>query len=161
MKVMKMKKLFFIVAITVGLTTLMSTTCKKDEPETPVTCNGFVSASSTGKIINTYCFNALVSYDYVSGESLSLLCRQDGDPIYSCLISINPVVGPGTYNVSSIDPGYVELNVHGDENEFYKSEQGTITITEISSTTIKGTFSVTTVGYYNKATVNVTGSFSM
>lgn len=163
---MKLKRFVFVFFIAIGLVSLMSTTCSKDDQNDPNggTCTGSVSAKTTGNLTADYCFDVLVSYEYVTNQSLSLVCRQDGDPIYSCSISLNAsngnFTGPGTYNCGFDEVGYVELDIHGNDNEYYKAQSGTITITEVDETHFVGSFSVSTIGYYNGKTVSFTGTIN-
>jgi hypothetical protein len=160
---MNFKKLLFNFTLIAGLTILMSTTCKKDEPNDPSgNCDGYASANASGQISTSLCFNALVSYQYTADESLSFVARQDGDPTYSINIQMTSgngaFNGPGTYSCGFDAPGYVELDIHGSDDEFYKAQSGTITITTVDNTHFNATFNVVTVGYYNEKTVNLSGT---
>lgn len=160
---MKIEKVLFYLSLIVGLTLLMSTTCEKDDSNDPAgTCDGYVSATTSGELNATLCFDVLVSYEYSSGESLSFVTRQDGEPIYSCTIQMSSgngtFNGPGTYQCGFDEPGYLELDIHGVENEFYKAQSGTITITQLDESHFNATFNVVTVGYYNEKTVTIVGT---
>jgi len=166
---MKIKKLILLLTIALGLMTLMSTKCEKDDPDTPDpnTCNGIVGASASGNVTQNLCFDELLHFNYESGDLIYFGCRESGASVYSMTISVNTYAAggvsgllvPGTYGCSPDDPGFIELVVHGDEdNEFYKSQSGTITITQMSETIFKATFNVVTVGFYNEQTVNFSGT---
>lgn len=156
--------LFFGLAI--GLITLMSTTCKKSDPDEPDpnTCSGYITASATGNLTANFCFDKLAEYIYVPGETVSFITNQEGEPFYSCHIQLNSYNGAfngaGTYNCGFEEVGYVELVVHGTDNEFYKAQSGTITITQVDDTHFKATFNVVLVGYYNEKTVNFSGTIN-
>ncbi|NOY51273.1 MAG: hypothetical protein GXO88_12030, partial [Chlorobi bacterium] len=72
---MKKKKLLLLLVITLGLTTLMSTTCKKDEP-TAATCDGVASATATGEIDQTFCFDLVTTYNYDPENYISFWARE-------------------------------------------------------------------------------------
>ncbi len=161
---MKLKKLFLLFGLSLLMTVFMSTTCEKDDPDDPGSggCTAFVSGSTTGALNGTYCFEVLVSYDYSPGESFSMVTRQDGDPIYSCTLqSYSGFTGPGTYSCGYDEPAYIELVVHGTDNEFYKAQSGTLTITEVDGSHLKGSFNVVAKGYYNEQTINFSGTINM
>ncbi len=160
---MELKKLMAFLGLTLGVLMLMSASCNKDESDDPGgSCTGFISATATGELNATLCMEALVSYDYTEGESLSLIARQDGEPIYSCTIQLRsyagPITGVGTYTCGLDEVGYVELDIHGAENEFYKAQSGTITVTQLNATNFQATFNVVTKGYYNGKTLNLSGT---
>ncbi len=160
---MNVRKILLVFGLITGLLTLMSASCNKDEGDDPgSSCTGYVSATATGEINTTLCTNAFVSYSYIPGESLSFVTRQDGEPIYSITIQLRSyagtISGVGTYSCGLDEVGYVELDIHGDDSEFYKAESGTLTITQLSETNIEASFSVVTKGYYNGKIVNLNGT---
>ena len=125
---MKLKKLFFIVAITFGLATLMSTKCEKDEPSDPSNCTEVVSASSTGYFTLSFCFDNVTSYSFEPENSISFWARETLTD-YGMDISIyakdDIPVSIGTYNCGSGEQGFVEL-ITAQDGDFYKSQSGTI-----------------------------------
>ena len=155
---MKVKKIILLLSIAVGLTLLMSTKCEKDDPDNPTTCEGIVSATASGYVNADFCFDALVTYENNDNQDLYFTVRQDGEPIYSCTIDIAVLDGPGTYNFAVDSPYYIELVVHGDENEFYKGQSGSITISQVDAANFVASFNAVTLGYYNEQTVNFSGS---
>lgn len=161
---MKIKKIFMLMVVAIGLTTLMSTTCDKDDPDNLDTCNGVVTASVTGYINQDFCFDNLNSYTYEPTEYLTLWARETATDI-GFDIRINAVsnqqITPGTYNCGSGEPGFVEFIIEDAGNtgsDFYKSQSGTITLTQASESTFKATFNVVAIGYYNEETTNFSGT---
>lgn len=159
---MKARKIILLFSIAIGLMTLMSTTCEKDDPDNPDpnTCDGFVTATASGNISTNFCFDILNTYENTNNESATLNVRQEGNPEYACGIYVYTLNGPGTYNCGYDEPCFIELILHGDDNEFYKSQSGTLTITQVDEANFKATFNVVTVGYYNEQTVNFSGTVS-
>jgi hypothetical protein len=160
---MDLKKMMTFLGMLVGALMLMSASCNKDESDDPGgSCTGYVSATASGELNATLCMEALVSYDYVDGESLSFITRQDGEPIYSCTIQLRsyagPITGVGTYNCGLDEVGYVELDIHGTDNEFYKAQSGTLTVTQLDATNFQATFNIVAKGYYNGKTLNLSGT---
>lgn len=147
-----------LLGLAIGLITLMSSQCNNDDPDDPASCDGYAKATSSGFINADYCFNALVHYNYEVDQSIMFSARQDGEPIYACTINVHSFTGTGTYNCGTDEPGFVELVLHGDDNEFYKSQSGTVTITQFDDLHLEASFNVTAVGYYNEETINFTGS---
>jgi hypothetical protein len=158
---MKTKKLLFLLAVTLGLTTLMSTTCKKDEPAAAA-CDGVVSATATGEIDQIFCFDLVTTYNYDPANYISLWAHESSSN-FSFDCSVNSENGqsvtPGTYQCGPDNPGFVEL-INEQDGDFYKSQSGTLTITSASETNITGSFSVVAKGYYNNKTINFNGNFS-
>lgn len=155
---MKIKRLLFFVAIGVGLTALMSTTCKKDEPDNPDNCQGNSSATATGYLSSSFCFDVLTTYEFDPNGELSFVSRQSGEPEYALSFKIYDYQGLKTYNCGPDQEGYAELIVHGTDNEFYKAQSGTVTISEVSETSLKAKFSFVCKGYYNEESVNLIGN---
>lgn len=160
---MKINKSAMLVLAAIGLMTLMSTTCNKEENGDPANCTGYVSATASGNVSANLCFDILNSYDYTPNTSVSLWARQTGAD-YGFDISISPGDGsditPGTYQCGT-GPGFVELIWETDtDSEFYKSQSGTITVTKIDADSFEATFNVEAVGYYNKQSITYTGTVS-
>jgi hypothetical protein len=84
--------------------------------------------------------------------------RKSADSNYACDISVSPFTGAKSYNCGPNSPGYVELVIHGKNNEYYKAQSGTITVSQADVSHFKATFNVTTKGYNNGKTVNLQGS---
>ena len=160
---MKIKKTLFLLGLMFGLMTLMSTTCntEDDDPANP-DCNGYAQMTATGYINNTFCFDDNPQFSYEEDNQLvifSAIVTIDGI-IYSCGITINDFTGTKSYTCGPDNPGYVELIIHGDENEFYKSQSGTLNVTQAGADDFVATFDVTAKGYYNGETVTLKGSVS-
>jgi|GEM_PF-1135766 len=166
---MKLKKIILLSLIAIGLTTLMSTTCDKDDPDEPSGCNGIAWATVTGEINTDFCADQQLHFNYEEGSLIFFGAKQSGDPMYSLIVSVNTygVTGehgllvPGTYQCVYGEAGYIELDMHGEANEYYKSKSGSITITEMSESTFKATFSVVAEGYEGGGTVNISGGVDM
>ena len=135
----------------------MSTTCEKDDPDEPSGCEGIAAASATGYITQSFCFDALVTYEYELNGNCQFTARQSGDPEYAYSFRIYEFTGNGTYNCGPDQDAFSELILHGADNEFYKAQSGTVTITEYSLSGMKATFNLVTKGYYNDEIVNISG----
>jgi len=160
---MRFRQILFFFTLVLGMFVLMSGSCNKNETEDPSgSCTGYVTATATGAFTSNLCFDVLVSYSYVPGESLNFVTRQDGEPTYSCTIQLNSgngsFNGPGTYACGFDEVAYVELDIHGTDNEYYKAKSGTITITQIDEAHLSATFNVVTEGYYNAKSLNFSGT---
>jgi len=153
----KMKKIVIILGLVLGLITLMSSECNNSDPVNP-DCTGIIAATSTGFLAQDFCFDVLVTYDFKGTDGLDITARQDGDLTYVFTINLWGYNGPDTYNISPDSHGFAEMVVHGDETEFYKVTSGTFTVTEADDNTLKGSFDISTVGYYNDETVNFKGT---
>ena len=154
---MKVKRMMFFLGLALGLITLMSSECNNSDPVDP-SCDGIIVASATGFLTESFCFDILVTYDYKGADGIDIAARQEGDVEYAFAINLYGYNGPGTYNLGPESHGFAELIIHGDDNEFYKVQSGTLSITEADASTMKATFSIVTVGYYNGQTVNISGS---
>lgn len=69
----------------------------------------------------------------------------------------------GTYNCGQGNPGFVELiyeAIDGNEQEFYKSQSGTLTITQVDANHFIGSFDVVALGYYGHESINFKGTFN-
>lgn len=167
---MELRRILLFVGVIIGMTILMSTKCEKDDdPDGPGSCTEVASASASGEISGNYCFDQQLHFNYEAGDLIYFGAKQNGNPIYTLTVSVNTygiggesgLLVPGTYGCGQDDAGYVELIVHGETNEFYKSKSGSITITEMSDNTFKATFNVVTEGYNNGGAVNVSGTVNM
>ena len=152
---MKIRKFMFLTGLVLALVTLMSSECNK--VDTNPTCDGYASAESSGAFTNNFCFDTLNHFNYES-SNVYFMASQPGDVHYTLDFSINPCDGPGTYNCGQDQPGFLELIVHGDDNEFFKSQSGTITITKIDENHVEGSYEVITEGYYNHSSLNLKGN---
>ncbi len=159
---MNIKKIMFLLGLSLGLITLMSSQCETEEPIPD--CNGVVTATATGHFEQTFCFDKLSSYDYNPATSISLWARESTTDIgFDMSISAdkNKSITPGTYNCGNGEPGFVEIIIEDqtiDNHDFYKSKSGTITITQATETSFNATFNVVAVGYYNGETINLSGT---
>ncbi len=159
---MRFRKIMFLLGLSLGLITLMSSQCETEDPIP--NCNGIATATATGNIEQTFCFDNVTTYNYDPTTSISFWARESTTDIgFDMSISAvnNQAITPGTYNCGSGEPGFVELileNLTNGENEFYKSQSGTITLTQASESNFSATFNVVAVGYYNGKTINFTGT---
>ena len=161
---MKTRKVLFMILVVAGLTTLMSTTCDKNNDPDP-SCDAIISVSVSGSINENYCFPDLVSYDYYPNERVSIVARLSDTDFTRMNVSVadydGAFTGPGTYGCTPDEPGYVELIFEEtDGNEFYKSQSGSITITQCDANNFKASFDVQAKGYYNEQTVSFSGTVS-
>ena len=142
---------------------LSSTSCNKDDDETDEgnsSCNGYVSASISGAIDATICLDRYVSYINNSNETVTLTVGETNSITYSMFIQARDNFGgTGTFSCGMNEKGYVELDIHGDNSEFYKSTSGTLTITKVDASSFEGKFDVTCKGYNNGKEVKLTGWF--
>ena len=154
------KRIILSFGLLLGLVTLMGTTCNKENNPPDDNCTGYIQATASGFIEQSFCFDSSPQYTFdESNGILNFSANVTIDSVtYSCDVSVNPYSGPDTYNCGNENPGYVELILHGSNNEYYKSQSGTVTVTEADATHFKATFSVETKGYYNEQTVNISGS---
>ncbi|PLX10204.1 MAG: hypothetical protein C0598_10960 [Marinilabiliales bacterium] len=157
---MKIKKLLFLVVISVGIMTLMSTTC--DKVEDPAGCSGVASATATGEISQSFCFDEVTSFTYDPENRLSFWAKETSTDYgfdFSIYAQNDQSITPGTYQCGPDNPGFVEL-ITAQDGDFYKSQSGTITISSANQTSMSGSFNVVCEGYYNKKTINFSGTFS-
>lgn len=152
-----MKNVVILLGLAIGLITLMSSQCNGSDPVDPA-CNGIITATATGFVAESFCFDVLVTYDYKGVDGIDITARQDGDVQYAFTIILYGYNGPGTYSLGPESHGFAEMIVHGAETEFYKVQSGSVSITEADETTMKATFDIVTTGYYNEENVNFTGS---
>ncbi len=156
------KSIIFILALMLGMVTFTSTTCNKTDNPSEPDCAGYAQATATGNLSQSFCFDANPQYTYDEENqrlNFSAVTTVDGI-VYSCDLSVYPYTGTQSYSCGADAPGYVELVIHGDENEYYKSQSGTLEITQADATHLTATFNVVTKGYNNGKTVNLTGSVS-
>lgn len=146
-----------VLGLALGLISLMSSECNNSDPVDPG-CNGIIAANATGFLAESFCFDVPVTYDYKGTEGIDITARQEGDVEYAFSIFLYGYNGPGSYNLGPESHGFAELIIHGNENEFYKVQSGTLSITEADETKMKATFNIVTVGFYNEQTVNISGA---
>jgi len=167
---MKTKRIFQLVVIVLGAITLsMSTSCGKEKEEDPpvdpsFTCSGVLGVEITGFMEKDICFDKAITYYYNDTMRVSLYSGLNNDTKYNFDLAVTgnkdvKFTGPGTYNCGDKMPGFVELRVNGANNEFYKSQSGTITISKSSGNSFEGTFSVSALGSNNGKKVELKGSF--
>ena len=165
---MSAKKTMILLGVAIfSLLIFTASSCDDDNNNstpTPPSCQGIVSASATGYVSATICCNVAGQFYYVEGEKVELWANQEGEPNYGVVVNAlsydGGFTGAGIYNCGPNDIGYVELIIHGNENEFYKSQSGTLYITQVNTNILVATFDVIAVGYYNGETINFSGSVS-
>jgi len=159
---MKIKKIMFLAFISIGMMTLMSTTCEKISDE-PTNCSGIASGTASGEVSASYCFDNLSTYDFIDQDHVLFfaheLSTEAGIQIsYYEYQGVPPKTG--TFQCGSDNGGgYIQLITPGHE-EFYNSVSGTLTITNITDNSFEGSYDVTCEGYYNKKTITLKGTFS-
>ncbi len=154
------KRVLFVLGLFFGLISLTATTCNKENNPPDDNCTGYVEATVTGYIDQSFCFVDNPQYTYSEENQMlnfSANVTVDGKT-YSIDVSVNPYTGPQSYSCGMDNAGYVELVVHGDENEFYKAQSGTLEITQADASHLTATFNVSAKGYYNEQTVSLSGS---
>lgn len=156
-----------VIGLALGLVTLMSSTCNKEEdPADPGQCSGYVSAVATGGINANFCFTTITTFTYEPNNLVTLWARQaDNYGFDVSLYSDNQAdLVPGTYTCGSGGFAFVELIFEDpadpSTNEFYKSQSGTLTVTQVNQNSFKGSFNVVAVGYYNGKSINFSGTFT-
>jgi len=155
------KKVLVVLGLILGLATLMSSTCNNNSEDSPdPECDGYIQATSTGIINNTFCFDSSPEYIYNEADQrVNFNASVTIDEVsYICDVSVYPYTGAKSYDCAPDKPGYVELVIHGNESEFYKSQSGTLTITQADATHLKATFDVIIKGYYNQETASLKGT---
>lgn len=152
---MKLKKTFLFMVLIIGTVSLMlSSSCNKDDD-----CGGYVTAKTSGALSSDFCFDRFVSYDYYANDRVSLVVGEESSMTYSFDLSVHDNTGTGTFQCGPGNPGFVEIVVHGSDNEFYQSQSGTITVSKVSDTGFEGSFDVDAVGYNNGKSVKISGTF--
>lgn len=158
---MKIKRIFFLVVITLGIMTLMSTTCEKISDE-PFNCSGIASGTASGEVNGSYCFDDLSTYDFTPQDHVLFFAHE---------LSTEAGIQISYYEHQGVPPktgafqcgqdygGYIQLITPGHE-EFYNSVSGTLTITNITDNSFEGSYDVTCEGYFNKNTITLKGTFS-
>jgi hypothetical protein len=161
---MKTTKTFYLSVLTVMFVFLLNASCQKDDNTGGNdTCNGVISVKASGALDDNICFINSSDFGYTENERV-YLSASGNNQTYGFDVSVvandGTFTGPGTYNCGQDQPGFVELVIHGNENEFYKSISGTITITEVDQNRFKGSFNVEAKGYYNQQGVTLSGTFN-
>ena len=154
---MKTKKILFVITILFGFAIILTTSCAKeednDDDEGTNSCSGYISVKATGEVNADYCLDKLLNYD-----ATELNVTDKNDDTYNLFVKMIDGLKVGTFNCgSSYNGGYVELNFHGNNNEFYGSKSGTLTITRVDQNTLEGSFDVICNGYNNKKDVHLIG----
>ncbi|MBU1369194.1 MAG: hypothetical protein KJ578_07610 [Bacteroidetes bacterium] len=163
---MKTRIISFLSLVLLGLYLISASGCnKKDDDESPTTCSGPAQVSVAGAITGSYCLQEVTNFKYDDHIEINIVLSNGGDESVMLFASVgyageglNP--GPGTYQCGGENPGYVQLGYHGTNQEFYNSVSGTLTITSVSQSSLKGSFSVTSKGYYDEETATVTGTIN-
>ena len=155
------KNMMILLGLFIGLTTLMSTTCNKESnPPANPNCSGIAQVTISGFISGNYCFEKLNEYVFDQNNNSIRFgaTATEGNNTYSIYVNIYTYTGTQTYNCGPDEAGYVELDMHGDQSEFYKTQSGTVTVSKADADHFEATFNVTTKGYNNKESVTLSGS---
>jgi hypothetical protein len=157
---MKIKQSILLMGLFLTAISFMSSTCNTEDDNPPDPgCSGYAQMTVTGYINNTFCFDDNLQFSYEAENQLvvfSAIVTID-DAIYSCGITINDFTGEKSYACGLDKPGYIELVKHGNDNEYYKSQSGTVNVTKIDDTHFEATFNVEAKGYYNNKSVTLQG----
>lgn len=160
---MNTRTLSFFSLLLLGLYLLSATSCNKKDDDNASECTGPAQINVTGAVTGNYCLQDVTSFSYDDHIEINIILNNGGGESVMLFARVgyageglNP--GAGTYQCGDDNPGYVQLGYHGANQEFYNSVSGTLTITSVSASSLKGSFSVTAEGYYDSQTVNVTGT---
>jgi len=160
-----MKKAFKYLAISLGLIVFMSTTCDTSNDPAP-SCNGVANITSTGTIDESFCYDQLSNFRYEEGDHIYFVASISEGSTYALGVDVNTyklngtsnLLHTGTYNCGPDYPGSVALIVQGtDQNEYYSSTSGTISISQMSDNSFKATFDVSAVHNINNTTIQIKG----
>lgn len=156
MKTMKMKSLLLIVVLISGITLV---SCKKDSDPGPVGSNGTLSLSYNGTS-----WSAGLSVQAVNTNGVLNVTGSDANA-HQAAVTLYEVTGPGTYKVGpNANVGNAIRWTEGiDPKQTYMASfvlgSGTVTITELSATKVKGTFSGTALNTDQSSKTITDGSF--
>ena len=137
---MKMKSILLSVVLIAGV---LLVSCKKDDDTIPAGSNGNMSLSYDGTS-----WSASMSVQAVNTNGVINITGSDASA-HQAAVTLYEVTGPGTYKVgANANVGNSIRWTEGiDPKQTYNASfvlgSGTVTITELSATKIKGTFSGT------------------
>ena len=137
---MKMKSILLSVVLIAGV---LLVSCKKDDDTTPVGSNGSMSLSYDGTS-----WSASMSVQAVNTNGVINITGSDASA-HQAAVTLYEVTAPGTYKVgANANAGNSIRWTEGiDPKQTYNASfvlgSGTVTITELTATKIKGTFSGT------------------
>ena len=158
---MKTRTLSFLSLLLLGLYLLSAAACNKKDDDNASECTGPAQLSVSGAVTGNYCLQEVTSFSYDDQVEINIILNDGGGESVMLFASVGGEginVGPGTYQCGGENPGYVQLGYHGTNQEFYNSTSGTLNISSVSASSLKGSFSVTANGYYDNQTVTVTGT---
>lgn len=72
-------------------------------------------------------------------------------------ISLEPFLGPATYNLGQSFKHNCELIVQGSSDEFYKCTSGTFTVNKADQKALTADFQIVVEGFYNKKIIHAQG----
>ena len=168
---MKIRKIILLFLITIGLISIINSSCKKDDTPEIYVSHVFYDAyiEIGGSIVDDIELHEDGYYNYEEGKSLSFSVVRNGEVKYSFIVNINiseindsTVVNlPMIFNCDIIDPdapGYVELIVEGDQNEKYISQSGIIEVMRMNQNLFVAYFDILLMGKNNGGNVTLVGN---
>ncbi len=163
----KTKTLQIVTLFVTAVFLISAASCNKkdDDNPDPATCNGPAQVTVSGAINGSYCLQEVTTFAYDDHIQISIVSTTTNGESVMLFANVgyageglNP--GTGTYQCGGENPGFVQLGFHGSTEEFFNSTSGTLTITEISETSMKASFNVTSKGYYDNQIVTVSGTIN-
>jgi len=156
MKTMKMKSLLLIVVLISGISLV---SCKKDSDPGPVGSNGTINLKYDGTD-----WSASMSVQAVNTNGVINVTGSDANA-HQAAVTLYSVTGPGTYQVGAngATGNSIRWTEGIDPKQTYNASfvlgSGTVTVTELSTTNIKGTFSGTVFNTEQASKSITNGSF--
>jgi len=138
---MKSRELLFMIVIA-GIVMLGSCKKKSDDPANPVGSNGAITLKVDGST-----WNASLSVQAVNSNGVINVTGSDSNANQAG-VTLYGVTAPGTYQVGPPNAGNMLRWTEGlGQTDTYQASgvigTGTVTVTELSSSKVKGTFSFT------------------
>ncbi|MCG3165722.1 MAG: hypothetical protein POELPBGB_01497 [Bacteroidia bacterium] len=132
-----MKKVYSSVLV-IATVILLITSCKENDPGLGTyKCSIFTGTNTTDSIVWSATKETIAIH---AGAPVNIIGR---DSVSTLIININGLTDPGTYQVQDSTASYVSYTDGPGTFDVYKSlygSSGTITVTEINDTRVKGTF---------------------
>ncbi|MBZ0241929.1 MAG: hypothetical protein K8F24_01825 [Bacteroidales bacterium] len=161
---MKTKTLSLLSLLFLGLYLLSAASCNKKDDDNASECTGPAQVNISGAVTGNYCLDEVTNFRFEDRINISVVSTEDSGEsvmLYASVEGEGVNLGPGTFECGGDNPGFIQLGYHGSNNEFYNSVTGTLTITSVSQSSFKGSFSVTAKGYYDDGqTATITGTIN-
>lgn len=148
------RKSLYNLLLILGLTVLMSTTCKEAHQDDPGNspCGGYITAKASGSINMDLCCDVFGNYHYMENSSLSFSAGDEEDLFYDIFINLDsnngPFNGAGTYECGEEKSCSISLytyDLEGNLIDTYIAVSGTITITKVDQFNFSAEFDVETI----------------